>query len=77
MRVLGGEAQPEDPGPSDGELCEPETNSLAHLYRSVTEDNSFTETLGPAGLTPVPQDLAVLAMPAAELQWRLAVTGQV
>ena len=77
MRVLGGEAQSEDPGPSDGELCEAETNSLPHLDWSVTEDNSLTETLSPAGLAPVSQDLTVLAMPAAELQRRLAATYQV
>ena len=76
MRVLGGEAQSEDPGPSDGELSQSETNSLPDLDRSVTEDNSFTETLSPAGLTSVPQDLTVLSMPAAELQWWLAATYQ-
>ena len=76
MWVLGREAQSEDPGPSDGELSQPETNSLPDLHGSVREDNPFTETLSPAGLTAVTQDLTVLSMAATELQRRLAATYQ-
>ena len=70
-RVVGGETEPEDARPSDGELRESETDPLAHLHWSVAEDDPLAEAVPALGLAAVPEDLAVVAMTWRELEWRL------
>jgi len=70
-RVVGGESEPEDSRPTDGELSESETDTLAHLHWSIAEDNPLTKAVPALGLTAIPKDLTVVAMPRRELKWRL------
>jgi hypothetical protein len=70
-RVVGGEPKPEDARPTDGELGESEADPLAHLHRSVAEDDPLAEAVPSLGLAAVPEDLAVVAMTRRELEWGL------